>query len=119
MPQLTINKPFSPSEADFQFACAAGGITTTADVVVKAAPATGRRNHLTSMQLKNVNAVATEVVIKDGATVIWRGHLPASMLYADVICFQNPIDAAGVLNFACLTTGAQVFLSAQGYEGAP
>jgi hypothetical protein len=119
MPQLTIAKPFSPSEADFQFACAAGGITNTTDVVLRAAPPAGQRNHLTSMQIKNVNAVATEIVVKDGATVIWRGHCPASMLYADMIHFPNPVDAAGALNFACLTTGAQVFVSAQGYVGAP
>jgi len=74
------NKPFSIPEADWQYAGAAGGITGTTDVVLRAATAAGIRNYVTSIDLRNAHAtVATEVVIKDGATVIWRQLLPAAM----------------------------------------
>jgi hypothetical protein len=113
-----VNKPFSIPEADWQYAGAAGGITGTADVVLKAAAAAGIRNYVTSIDLRNAHAtVATEVVIKDGATVIWRQLLPAAMASPVDITFPTPLrgTAATAVNFACLTTGAQVYVNAQGY----
>jgi len=113
-----VNKPFSIPEADWQYAGAAGGITGTADVVLKAAAAAGVRNYVTSIDLRNAHAtVATEVVIKDGATVIWRQLLPAAMATPVDITFPTPLrgTAATAVNFACLTTGAQVYVNAQGY----
>lgn len=113
-----VNKPFSIPEADWQYAGAAGGITGTTDVVLKAAAAAGIRNYVTSIDLRNAHAtVATEVVIKDGATVIWRQLLPAAMATPVDITFPTPLrgTAATAVNFACLTTGAQVYVNAQGY----
>jgi hypothetical protein len=113
-----VNKPFSIPEADWQYAGAAGGITGTTDVVLKAAAAAGIRNYVTSIDLRNAHAtVATEVVIKDGATVIWRQLLPAAMAAPVEITFPTPLrgTAATAVNFACLTTGAQVYVNAQGY----
>ena len=113
-----VNKPFSIPEADWQYAGAAGGITGTTDVVLRAAAAAGIRNYVTSIDVRNAHAtVATEVVIKDGATVIWRQLLPAAMATPVDITFPTPLrgTAATAVNFACLTTGAQVYVNAQGY----
>lgn len=114
-----VAKPYSIPEADWQYAAAAGGITSTADVALKAAAAAGIRNHVTSIDVRNAHAtVATEVVVKDGATVVWRQLLPAAMAAPVAVAFPTPLrgTAATALNFACLTTGAQVYVNAQGYS---
>lgn len=114
---VQVTKPFSTPDLDWAYAAAAA-ITTTADVALKAAAGAGLRNYITGLQIKNTHAtVATEVVLKDGATVIWRGHLSAVMVYNDIIPFQTPLktSANAALNFACITTGANVYVGAQGY----
>ena len=113
-----VTKPYAIPEADWQYAAAAGGITNTTDVAIKAAAAAGIRNCVTAIDLRNAHAtVATEVVIKDGTTVIWRQLLPAAMAAPVEITFPTPLkgSAATALNVACLTTGAQVYVNAQGY----
>ncbi|WP_191082742.1 hypothetical protein [Roseococcus microcysteis] len=113
-----VTKPYAIPEADWQAAAAAGGIINTTDVVLRAAAAAGIRNYVTSIDVRNAHAtVATEVVIKDGATVIWRQLLPAAMAAPVEITFPTPLrgTAATAVNVACLTTGAQVYVNAQGY----
>jgi hypothetical protein len=85
--------------------------------VLKAAAAAGIRNYVTAIQMINTSAVASEVVIKDGATVIWRGFLPANMLDTQTINFPTPLrgTAATAVNFACITTGTNTYASAQGF----
>lgn len=97
-------------------ASAAGGVINTTDVVLSLAAGAGLRRYICSMQLSNNSAVATEVVLKDGATIIWRGHLPANAPMAEII-FENPLrtTANTALNFACITTGAAVYVNAQGF----
>ena len=115
-----ITKPFSTAETDWQFACTAP-VANTTDLVIKAASGTaGIRNYLTGFQIINSSAtVATEVVIKDGATVIWRGFVGTSALLNSVVgvVFQTPLRGTGntALNFACITTASAVYISAQGY----
>lgn len=94
-------------------------IVNTADVALKAATA-GQRFFLTDIQIRNSNATATEVVIKDGATVVWRGHVGASMTSSDVYQFSTPIrtTVGNALNIACITTAASVYVNAQGYISA-
>lgn len=106
-------------ELSWQYAAATGGITNTTDVAAKAAAGASIRNYVRSMQVKNANATATEFVIKDGSTVIWRGHLAASMGTSDVHVFNPPLrgTANTAINIACITTGAQVYASLQGYTG--
>lgn len=113
-----IIKPFSIPEADWSYAAATGGIINTTDVVAKAAGAAGIRNYVTGIQLRNTNAVATEFVIKDGATVIWRTQLPASMAGSMEVEFPSPLKgaAATAINIACITTGAAVYANLQGYQ---
>lgn len=111
-----VQKPYSIPEADWAYAGAA--IINTTDVPLKAALASNR-NYLTGMQLQNTHAtVATEVVIKDGVTVIWRGFLPANMQTLVDIDFATPLKATTntALNFACITAGANVYINAQGYQ---
>jgi hypothetical protein len=48
---------------------------------------------------------------------MWRQMLPAAMAAPVNIVFPTPLrgSAATAVNFACLTTGAQVYVNAQGY----
>jgi hypothetical protein len=84
--------------------------------VLAAAAGAGLRRYICSMGMSNNSATATEVVVKDGSTVIWRGHLPANApnLHID---FATPLrtTANAALNFACITTAAAVYVNAQGY----
>jgi hypothetical protein len=108
-------------DLSWAYAAAAGGIVNTTDVAIAAARGASIRNYLKAIQIKNAHAtVATEVVIKDGATIIWRGHVAAAMNSSDVFEFEPPLrgTANTAMNVACITTGAQVYCSAQGYQGS-
>lgn len=111
--------PGAIPENTWSAAAVAGGVTNTTDVVVKAAAAAGIRNYLTSLHVKNVAAVASEIVVKDGAAVIWRGHVSASMAQADCYNFDPPLrgSAAAALNVAMVTTGTQTYINATGVIG--
>lgn len=113
-----IQKPYSIPELDWSYAAASGGITDTSDVPIKAAAAAGLRNYLTVIDIVNAHAsVSTEVVIKDGASVIWRSYYKANGTRAQPITFPTPLrsTAATALNVACITTGSAVYVNAQGY----
>jgi hypothetical protein len=112
---VQIEKPYSIPEADWQVAPSA--VTVITDIVLKATGGASLRNYVTGIQMKNVGAVDTEVVIKDGSTVIWRGFLKANMITGDVINFTTPLRGTlnTAMNFACLTA-ANVYISAQGYQ---
>jgi hypothetical protein len=113
---VLVTRPWQIPELEWSYASAAGGVTNTTDVVIAAAAGASLRRYICSMQLSNNSAVATEVVIKDGATIIWRGHLPANAPMAEII-FENPLRTTSntALNLACITTGAAVYVNAQGY----
>lgn len=89
-------------------------------MVIKAAGAAGVRNYTTALQYQNTNATPTEVVLKDGATVIWRGYAPANMTQPALVVFPNPLKgtAATAINFTCITALANVYVDAQGYQAA-
>jgi hypothetical protein len=108
------------AETAFQFAGATGGITNTADVAIAAAAGAGIRNYLQTIWFKNTAAVASEIVLKDGATIIFRGHVGASMTFGEYIRFDPPLrtTANTALNVALLTTATATIVSAQGYTGA-
>lgn len=115
-----VQKPYAVPEVDWTYAAASGGITNTTDVAIKAAAGASIRNYLTAISITNASAVvATEVVVKDGATVIWRGFVGAQTLLNSVVSvtFQTPLrgTANTALNVACITTGAAVYVNAQGY----
>lgn len=105
--------------AFWNYAGLTGGIINTTDVGVKAAAGAGVRNYLAGLQFKNTSAVASEIVIKDGSTVIWRGHAGASMTAMEVVTFDPPLrgSANAALNVTLLTTATATIVSAQGYTG--
>lgn len=104
--------------APWSYAAASGGITNTSDVTLVAAAGAGKSNYLTSMQVASTNATATEVVVKDGSTVIWRAKFGASMTAPVNIVFERPLISSNnaALNAACITTGTVTYINAQGYQ---
>ena len=112
-------KAAAPISAKWQYAGAAGGIINTTETTLKAAVA-GKRHVLSSMQIKNSAAVASEVIIRDGAggTIIWRGHISTSMVNADEYNFDSELVGSDNkdLTITVLTTGTATIVSAQGYS---
>lgn len=121
---VPIVRPYSIPELDWQYAAASGGITDTADNVLVASAGAGIRNYLTRIDLVNTDAtVGTEVVVKDGSTVIWRTFVPASLAAVSQpmpvsFTFPTPLkgSAATALNVACITTSSQTYVNAGGYS---
>jgi hypothetical protein len=116
----------SPLVNGWSYAAASGGIEDTADVAIKAAAGAKRYNYLNGLQLMNRDAsVGTEVVIKDGSTVLWRTYLaPVLTGSAPVpisVSFNPPLVGSNntALNVACITTSAQVYVNAQGFVSGP
>jgi hypothetical protein len=114
---VLTTRPYTIPELEWSYAAASGGYTGTADVALAAAAGAGLRRYIKSLQLQNTAATATEVVLKDGATVIWRGYLAASASALLDIDFSCPIktSANAALNFAAITTGSTIYVNAQGY----
>lgn len=112
-----VTKPYSIPELEWQFAVAAPVITAV-DTVAKAAGAAGIRNYMTNLQFINTGATATEIVIKDGATVIWRGFAPANMTSMYDCHFITPLKgtAATALNIGVVTAAGNVYFNCQGYQ---
>jgi hypothetical protein len=117
-----IAVPFADPSKNWQFAGATGGIVNTTDVVAKAAAGAGLRNYVTSIQFKNNNNVSTDLVIKDGSTVIWRGHMGVGADDPGMIgiTFPSPLrgTANTAINVACTVTGAAVYVNLQGFVAA-
>jgi hypothetical protein len=106
------------SADDWSYAAASGGITDTSDVTLVAAQGNGYVNYLTALQIRNADAsVATEVVIKSGASdILWRIDLDANSPMMTVE-FPQPLRAATntALTAACITTSSETYVNAQGY----
>ena len=113
---VVITRPYQIPELEWSYAAASGGITNTTDVALAAAAGAGLRRYVTSIGLSNASAVATEVVLKDGSTVIWRGYVAANAPLTH-IDFSNPLktSANAALNVACITTASAIYINAQGY----
>ncbi len=105
-------------ENEWRYAVSSGGITNTSDNVLIAAAGAGIKNYLTGLSVANANATASEIVIKDGAsTVIWRMYLAANAPIQSIE-FVTPLQSSAntALNVACITTGTQTYINAQGYK---
>jgi hypothetical protein len=122
--KVTLVDPVSGSayragvpDTPWQYAGATGGITNTSDVAVAAAAGANVRNYLCGLQIKNTSAVASEIVAKDGSTIIWRGHVGASMTFMETITFPVCLKGSAntALNIALITTSTATVVSAQGY----
>lgn len=117
MPLTQSNpQPVSAASSPTAWASSGAAVTTTADRALVGAQGAGFRGYLSGMQLVNSSATATEVVVKDGSTVIWRHYLPGTSQPFDVE-FVQPLRSSPntALNFAAATTGAGVYVNAQGF----
>jgi hypothetical protein len=112
-----VVRPWQIPELCWSYAAASGGITNTSDVAIASAAGAGLRRYITSIQLSNNSATATEVVVKDGAsTVIARHQLPANAGNINHR-YEPPLatTANTALNVACITTGTATYVNAQGF----
>jgi len=111
-------QPYQVPSLHWIYTAAAGGITNTTDVVVKTAAGITILNYITAFTLQNPSIIATEFVIKNGATIIKRYHCPANMPLTHVF-LGTPIktSANAAFNVACITTGAAVYFNCEGYTG--
>ncbi|MDD2765909.1 MAG: hypothetical protein PHE83_18250 [Opitutaceae bacterium] len=115
-----VSMPYALPGATWQYAGPTGGITDTSDDAIIAAGAAGVRHYLTALTVVNAHAtVGTEVVIKDGSTVIHRGYAAAAG-GGYTVNFPTPLrgTAATALNAACITTGSATHVSASGFSAA-
>jgi len=111
-----------PGDRKWQFAAASGGIVDTSDVELAAAIA-GLEVHCVAIQVVDADVtVATEVVVKDGSTIIWRMFLPNAQSAngnTNPVSFTFPLplrSSVGVeLNVAAITTSSELYVNAQGY----
>jgi len=99
----------------WNYAAASGGITDTSDVTLAPAQGVGKSAYLTSLQVMNSSATATEVVIKDGSTVIWRAKFGASMIQPVSVPLNLASSPNTALKAACITSGSATYINAQGY----
>lgn len=100
-------------------------LATNAATVIAPAAGAGLSNYLDSMQLINASAtVPTVVTILDGATTIWTGYLPCTVVGLNTlqavpvpVVFQNPLKGSAntSLSIKLGTAGAAVYWSAQGH----
>jgi len=113
-----ITRLNSIPENEWRYAAESGGIVNKTDNVLVAAAGAGIKNYLTGLSVANASATASEIVIKDGAlTVIWRMYLAANAPIQSIE-FSTPLQSSAntALNVACITTGTQTYINAQGYK---
>lgn len=95
-------------------------ITDTSTTAVIAAAGSGVRNYITQLTVSNSHAsVGTFVKLTDGAsTILWEGYA-AAVGGGCAISFPTPLrgTANTAVNAICVTTGANVIVSASGYKG--
>ena len=113
---VAIVRPWSIPELCWLYAAASAGITNTTDVAIASAAGAGLRRYLVRLTLSNNSATATEVVVKDGSTVMARLHMAANTGNVPFM-FDPPLSTTAntALNVACITTGAAVYANAQGF----
>lgn len=95
-------------------------ITNTSDTAVIAAQGAGVRIYVTHFVVFNTDSsVGTQVNIKDGATTIYSVYAPAQGGQVSVtLPAPLRLTANTALNAACVTTSAEVIVSASGFTGA-
>jgi len=115
-----VTMPFSIPASSWGYASATSGVVDTSDDVAKASAGAGIRNYITGVQVFNGHAtVSTEVVIKDGSTVLWRGYAYAAGGGCSAQ-FNPPLrgTAATAVNVANITTGSATYFNLQGFVAA-
>lgn len=95
-------------------------VTDTADDAAQAAGGAGVRHYITGIQVFNgSDTVGTEVVIKDGTNVIWRGWAEQTGGGCSAT-FPVPLrgTANTAVNVANITTSSSTYFNVQGYTAA-
>ena len=112
------------SSTFWAYAAASGGIVnTTTAVVAKTAAGAGVRNYVLSAQCgHDALGAAPEMVILDGATVVWRQKLQTGAQEAIDINFNPPLrgtanTAVSIQTLTATVTGG-VYCNLQGYTGS-
>lgn len=115
------------SSTFWSYAAAASGIvSSTADVAVKAAAGASVRNYVCSIDISHdVLSAVSELVIKDNATVMWRGKLNTAV--ADIAagagklvftpCLRGSANVAVNVAMVTSVTGG-VYVNLTGYTGS-
>lgn len=114
-----VTLPYALPGASWSYASPAA-VADTADDEAKAAGAAGVRHYITSAQIFNADdSVGTEVVIKDGATVLFRGWCEQTGGGVSAK-FDPPLrgTAATVVNVANITNSAETYFNLQGFSAA-
>lgn len=121
-PLLSIGKAHAAS--NWSYATPSASPITNATAVVLKAASQGNKNYISSLQIYNTHAtVSTVVNILKGSTVIWTGYAPATtaalVIVPTLIELPRPLesDTNQALSFQAVTTGANIYVSAQGYTG--
>lgn len=115
-----VNQPYALPGTTWSYASANGGVTDTADDEAKAAGGSGVRQYVTRVQAINGHATtSTEVVIKTGSTVLWRGWAQAAGGGA-AATFDPPLRGGDneAINVANVTNSSQTYFNLQGYTAA-
>jgi hypothetical protein len=111
--------PYAIPASTWSYASAAA-VTDTADDEAKAAGAAGVRHYITGIQVFNGHdTTGTEVVIKDGSTVIWRGWAEQTGGGASAK-FDPPLrgTAATAVNVANIANSSSTYFNLQGFSAA-
>jgi hypothetical protein len=119
---VPIYRPYAIPESTWQSTAGASGmVNTTTPIQLAPAGAAGIRNYCTGITIASDSlGAATEIVILDGATVIWRSKIQITTVTPTTqFRFDPPLrgTAATAMNFNTLTmsvTGG-VYVNAQGF----
>jgi hypothetical protein len=114
-----VTVPYANPANSWSYASPAA-VTDTSDDAAKAAAGAGVRNYITGVQVFNGHdTVGTEVVIKDGSTVLWRGWAEQTGGGCSAR-FDPPLrgTANTAVNVANITTGSSTYFNLQGFTAA-
>lgn len=106
----------SNSESDWSYT-AASNLTVNTAVEVQAAQA-GKTLYVSSVQFLNSSLISTEVQIRSGTTVLWRGQAPASMSGMFQGYFARPLRGllGANINVILLTVSSNTMMNVQGFS---
>jgi hypothetical protein len=121
-PSADVISVQEPTTNTFNYAAPAGGLVTTADVSAKGAAGSGIRNFIKRAQIINSHqTIGTEVVIKDGSTVLFRAWCEPKGGGVNAV-FDPPLKGTAntAINIAEITATATagVLVNLQGFTGA-
>lgn len=118
-----VNQPFAMTASRWQYAPPTGGIAnSTTAVVVMAAAGAGVRNYMARLQITTSTlATGSEIVVLDGAAVIWRGYVgtvSGSQDHQFDIPLRGSANTSMLVQMISASTTGNVYCNAQGFQSA-